>query len=78
MIILEKEEVISYLKKRGLVAKYLKAKSNISQNNFRAVDLKKRKPHSDNIWYFRIDKKYRALAEKVDNKFFVFHISDHQ
>jgi len=78
MIVTEKPVVISYLKKRGLVLKYLKAKNNILKGNFRAVDLKKRMPHSDDIWYFRIDKKYRALAEKVDNKLFVFLISDHQ
>ncbi len=78
MIITEKAIVISYLKKRGLVSKYLKAKNNILQDNFRAVDLKKRRPHTDNIWYFRINKKYRALAEKIDDKLYVFYISDHQ
>ena len=55
MIVTEKPIVISYLKKRGLVSKYLKAKKNILQGNFRAVDLKKRMLHSDDIWYFRID-----------------------
>ncbi len=78
MIVLEKPIVITYLKKRGLIAKYLKAKNNIIGDDFRAVDLKKRQPYSDNIWYFRIDKKYRALAEKVDDTLYVFHISDHQ
>ena len=78
MIVTEKSAVISYLKKRGLVSKYLKAKNNILQGNYRAVDLIKRMPHTDDIWYFRIDKKYRALAERVDNKLYVFLISDHQ
>ncbi len=78
MIVFEKNSVISYLKKRDLTKLYLKAKENILSGNFRAVDLKKRHPYSENIWYFRISKKYRALAEKVDEKLYVFHISNHQ
>lgn len=78
MIIVEKNSAITYLKKRGITKQYLKAKEHILNDNFRAVNLKKRQPSSENIWYFRINKKYRALAEKVDDTLFVFHISDHQ
>lgn len=77
MIVVEKSNIVVYLKK-NLTKQYLKVKQDICDNNFRAVDLKKRQPYSDNIWYFRINKKYRAFAEKVDNTLFVFHISDHQ
>lgn len=78
MIVVEKKSVVLYLKKRNIVKPYLKAKEHIVSGNFRAVNLKKRQPYSENIWYFRITKKYRALAEKVGETLYVFHISDHQ
>ena len=78
MIVKENSYLISYIKKRGLGSRYLKAKNNIQSGNYHAVDLKKRTPRKNNIWYFRISKKYRALAEKVDTTLYVFHISDHQ
>ena len=78
MKILEKPDVIDYLIKRGISKQYLKAKENIVSGNFKAVDLKKRQPYSENIWYFRISKKYRALAERVGDTLYVFNISDHQ
>jgi hypothetical protein len=78
MIVVEKTSVGIYLKKRNLTKQYLKVKQDIVNDNYKAVDLKKRKPHSNNIWYFRITKKYRAFAEKIDNTLYVFHISDHQ
>ena len=78
MKVFENEKVINSIKKRGIIKQYLKAKENILSGNFHAVDLKKRQPHSENIWYFRITRKYRALAERVGDKLYVFHISDHQ
>jgi hypothetical protein len=54
------------------------AKKQIVQGNFKAVNLKKRQPYVENLWYFRITGKYRAIAERVGNKLYVFHISDHQ
>ncbi|QMU63182.1 MAG: hypothetical protein GKR88_02095 [Flavobacteriaceae bacterium] len=78
MNVIEKKGVIASLKKRNLVAQYLKAKDNILAGNYTVVDLKKRKPKSANVWYFRITRKYRALAEKKENTLYVFYISDHQ
>jgi hypothetical protein len=78
MIVKENSNVVSYIKKRGLTSQYLKAKKNLVNGDYRAVDLKKRVPRKNNIWYFRITKKYRALAEKVGNTLYVFNISDHQ
>jgi len=78
MNILENKKVILAIKKYGITKQYLKAKENILSGNYYAVDLKKRQPHSENIWYFRISKKYRALAERVNDTLYVFHISDHQ
>ena len=78
MNVVEKNSVIAYLKKRNIVSPYLKAKKQLVQGNFKAVNLKKRQPYSENLWYFRITGKYRAIAERVGNKLYVFHISDHQ
>lgn len=41
MIVVENKKVITYLKKRNIAPQYLKAKNNILNNNFNAVDLKK-------------------------------------
>jgi len=79
MNVVEKKKVIrKYLEQRNILKAYLKAKENIMAGNYEAVDLKKRNPKSSNIWYFRITKKYRALAEKQGDTLYVFHISDHQ
>jgi hypothetical protein len=46
---------------------------------FGQVDLRKRKPTTEGIYYFKITKKYRALGI-FENKqtFIVVGISDHQ
>ena len=45
---------------------------------YELVDLRKRKPKSANLLYFKIDKKYRAIGYVENNIFVVTEISDHQ
>lgn len=78
MIILEKKRIITYIRARKLEKEYLKAKNYLKKGNYKAVNLRKKIPKSEDIWYFRITKKYRALAEKKGNTLYVFKISDHQ
>lgn len=58
MKVLEEEGIVEYLKKRGLEKPYLKAKEYMEMGFFEIVDLRKRKPKTANIFYFKINKKY--------------------
>ena len=77
--ILEDEWIINYLKKRNLLDQYKKAKNNILRKYNSKTYFKERKPKGTNIWYFRINKKYRAYwTIDKDNDLLIYKISDHQ
>ena len=78
MKIVETKEVKDYLTSCGILKAYKKAKIYILNDDLQQVRLKKRKPYSYNVWYFRITKKYRAFAQMKEDTLYVFHISDHQ
>lgn len=78
MQVIEREHILSYLQERQLVSQYKKVKSFIENGSYALVQLKKRQPTSANIWYFRINKKYRAWAFKHNDTLAVFKIDDHQ
>lgn len=59
--ILESEKVLEYLAKRKLLKQYLKAKSYILDWKPELADLKQRQPKNSWIYYFRINKQFRAL-----------------
>ncbi|MDD2871766.1 MAG: hypothetical protein PHS49_07300 [Candidatus Gracilibacteria bacterium] len=77
--ILEEEGIYEYLLKRNLLSQYKKAKINIlSKINTKSL-FKERNPKGSNIWYFRINKKYRAYGSfDTDNDLLIYKISDHQ
>jgi len=78
MKVLEEEGVVDYIKKRKLVPAYLKAKKYIEMGFYKNVDLRKRKPKKEGVFYFKIDKKYRALGYIENKTLIVTEISDHQ
>ena len=78
MKVREKPKVIKYIVTHQLTSQYLKAKHYIEQGLFELVDLRKRQPKDQNLFYFRINKKYRAFGYIKDNTLFVTDISDHQ
>jgi hypothetical protein len=78
MKVLEEDGIITYIKKRNLVKPDLKVKKYLENDFFELVDLRKRKPKSANVFYFKIDKKYRAIGYIEANTFIVTEISDHQ
>ena len=45
---------------------------------YKNVDLRKRNPKKEGVFYFKIDKKYRALGYIENKTFLVTEISDHQ
>ncbi len=79
MKVLEEEGVIDYLKERNITSPYLKAKQYIEMGYFGQVDLRKREPKTEGVFYFKITRKYRALGY-FENKiiFIVTEICDHQ
>lgn len=58
MKVFEEQGIVDYIKKRNLAKPYLKAKKFMEIGLYEIVDLRKRKPKSANILYFKIDKKY--------------------
>lgn len=67
-----------YLKKRRLYKQFKKASTYICQWNPGAVWLKLRRPKKDGVYYFRINKQFRARAKIVGNTLIVFYIDNHQ
>jgi len=61
--VLISEESLAYLKARNLEKQYKKAKNLILAGNFKNVDLKLREPKKNRVWYFRINRQFRALCE---------------
>ncbi len=76
--ILETQEVATYLKKHTILAQYKKVKAHILAGHYTGAQLRKRRPKTDDIWYFRINKKFRALAYLDGVTLKVFSIDDHQ
>lgn len=68
---------LEYIQERQLTQQYLKAKKYILSGNLKNVDLKLREPKTEGIWYFRINKQYRAHARYEDGILWVFYIDDH-
>jgi len=77
--ILECKEILPYLEKHGLLNQYKKAKTYILSGKSFQARLKKRQPKKDSIWYFRINKKYRAIGYiDNDNSLIIVEIDDQQ
>ncbi len=60
--IFERKEIIPYLAIRGLLNQYKKAKKYLLQGNILNVKFKERNPKGSGVWYFRINRQFRALG----------------
>ncbi len=76
--IIESKKVASFLIRRRLEQQYKKAKHYLLAANFTVVDFAVRKPKQDRIFYFRINKQYRAWGVLNDEILKVYKIDDHQ
>jgi len=74
----EHKKVLAYLNLRDLCKKYQKQKHFLLEGKLQSVDFKKRKPYSKDIYYFRVDKKFRAYCYFDKKILRVFKIDDHQ
>jgi hypothetical protein len=61
MHIFETEEVFKYLQKRNLLKQYKKAKEYLINGSYIQTNFKLREPKKEKIYYFRINKQFRAL-----------------
>jgi hypothetical protein len=71
-------DIFKQLRKYNLVNKYFKKKIQIEKENLKSSQFKKRRPYHQEAYYFRIDKKYRAIGKFKGDIFVVFEISKHQ
>ncbi len=76
--ILIASDLVEYLEARWLEKQYFKAKSFLLLWHYSIVQLKKRQPKEDWIFYFRINRQYRALCKIEEGVIKIFDIDDHQ
>jgi hypothetical protein len=67
-----------YVQTRWIEKQYIKAKAYLIEGKFVEIDFHKRKPTTNDIYYFKINKKYRAIWYLDWPTFKVVEISDHQ
>jgi plasmid maintenance system killer protein len=76
--IYEQKKVFTYLRKRGLLEQYKKAKNYLLLGETLKVKFKERNPKGSGIWYFRVNQQYRALGTFDDEgNLIIFKIDDH-
>lgn len=76
--IIETKKVASFLIQRRLEQQYKKSKQYILSGSLTIVDFAQRHPKKDRIFYFRINKQYRAWGVFEDKILKVYKIDDHQ
>lgn len=77
--ILEQKDILIYLQARGLLKQYKKAKEYLLSQNVPQTKFKERNPRGSGIWYFRINKQFRALGIfDNDGNLIIFKIDNHQ
>ena len=77
--IFEDEWIKEFLEKRNLLKQFKKSKEKVLNWVNSKSYFKERKPKNSNVWYFRINKKYRAYWSIDENwDLIIFEINDHQ
>ena len=76
--ILISPKLIEYLQSRQLEKQYKKAKNYILSWVGKNVNLKLREPKAEKIWYFRINKQYRAVWRLQWSVLRIYAIDNHQ
>jgi len=76
--IVEEKDILKYLIKRNLLEQYKKAKTYLLLWLFAKVSFWIREPKKNWIYYFRINKQFRAYCIIKGNQLRVFEINNHQ
>jgi len=71
-------ECFSYLEKRNLVAQFQKAKNYLLSNQAHQTRFKERMPKGSGIFYFRINRQYRAIGYFDNHDLIISKIDNHQ
>lgn len=74
----ESDESLEYIKNRNLIKQYKKAKNFLLLWYLNNVSFKKREPKNEEVYYFRINKQFRAIGYVENNNFYVLEIYNHQ
>lgn len=72
------EQFVKYLEERWIIKQYKKAKEYILNWNYKQVNFKLREPKKDKIYYFRINKQFRAYWTIEWGILKIYHIDNHQ
>ena len=76
--IIELKNIYNNLSDRWLIKQYQKSKSNILLGNFAWTNRWPKQPPSKWIWYFRINRQFRAIWYREWDDFIVTYIDNHQ
>ncbi len=76
--VVELKKVAKYLKSRNLLKQYLKQKDILLSGGLKQIDFKLKNPKSEEVYYFRINRQFRAIGYIEDNIFIVADIDNHQ
>lgn len=76
--VLISDDLIKYLEDRKLDKQYKKSKEYILKWFLKQVKLKLKEPKKDKIFYFRINKQFRAICKLDWEILKVFDIDNHQ
>lgn len=68
---------IEFIESRWLQKQYIKTKTFILNWYFKQVDFKLREPKKEEIYYFRINKQFRAWWRIEGSILKIFHIDNH-
>lgn len=76
--IYEEKGILKYLEKRNLTEQYKKAKYYLLAGRTLQTKFKERNPKGSGVWYFRINKQFRALCVfNESGDLVVFEIDNH-
>lgn len=76
--VIEHKSIVKYLLDRNLLKQYQKSKKYLLLWNLEQINFKLRQPKQDKIYYFKINKQFRALCYVEWDVVKVFKIDNHQ
>jgi len=76
--IVEDPKILTYLQERNLLKQYKKAKTFLLLWLYANVDFWFREPKKDEIYYFRINKQFRAYCIIEEQELRIYKIDNHQ
>ncbi|EKD65985.1 MAG: hypothetical protein ACD_49C00070G0009 [uncultured bacterium (gcode 4)] len=76
--IVEDPKILTYLNERNLLKQYKKAKTFLLLWLYANVDFWLREPKKDEIYYFRINKQFRAYCIIEKQELRIYKIDNHQ